>query len=269
MLLFVNQSAICVHLKIEMTARSPLRFLINLIGFNILQKLMKNLGLIFDQNTTQKANKHRQWMFSFKKEGILSWKPVWIFLPARVKWRENRTSTLASIICITMGPHFVLIFVLSTAHCVTIIMCAAENSEMVIPWIQSNADSWNGSYFNFLHSMNIIYFDMCKWGFIHYKKLSAWIWGCSAAATVIPLKFTLKRKKNLKKPGRAQLCLVKGGFFFSVWLLHLEKGNLSGLDQIRFLWIIFSSNMFDLIEVQRHLRAFPPFILKQIIRPID
>lgn len=185
-------------------------------------------------NKQKKPLQSRQWMFSFKKEGILSWKPAWICLPARVKWRENRTSTLASIICITMGPDFVLIFVLSTAHCVTIIMCAAENSEMVIPWIQSNADSWNGSYFNFLHSMNIIYFDMCKWGFIHYEKLSAWIWGCSAAATVIPLKFTPQ-----KKPGRAQLCLVKGGFFFSFWLLHLEKGNLSGLDQLRFPWIIF------------------------------
>lgn len=40
---------------------------------------------------------------------------------------------------------------------------------MVIPWIPSNADSWNGSYFNFLYSMNIIYFDMCKWGFMHLK----------------------------------------------------------------------------------------------------
>lgn len=163
---------------------------------------------------------------------------------ARVEWRENRTCTLASIICITMGPDFVLIFILSTAHCVTIIMCAAENSEMVMPWIQSNADSWNGSYFNFLHSMNIIYFDMCKWGFIHYKKLSTWIWGCSTAAVIL-LKFT-RQKKEKKNCSRAQI-LVKGVFVFTFWLLQSKE---TCQDRICFLWIIiFSFNMFDLVEV--------------------
>lgn len=64
----------------------------------------------------------------------------------------------------------VLIFVLAAARCVIIIMiCATEKSEMVMSWIPSNADSWNGSYFNFLYSVNVIYFDMCKWGSTHLK----------------------------------------------------------------------------------------------------
>lgn len=157
-----------------------------------------------------------QWGSLFKKTGMFSW------MPCKSRVERSRTSTLASIICITMGPHFVLIFIISTAHCVTIIMCAVENSEMVMPWIQSNADAWKGSHFNFLPSMNIIYFDMCKWGFIHYKKLSKWIWGCSTAALIL-LKFTLRKKKK-KNPGRAQ-SLVKGVFIFSFWLLQLETGK--------------------------------------------
>lgn len=68
------------------------------------------------------------------------------------------------------GTTQVFIFVLATARCVILIMiCATEKSEMVMSWIPSIADSWNGSYFNFLYSMNIIYFDMCKWGFMHLK----------------------------------------------------------------------------------------------------
>lgn len=131
------------------------------------------------------------------------------------------------------GTTLVLIFVLGTAHCVTIIMiCVTEKSEMVMPWIPSNADSWNGSYFNFLHGMKIIYFDMCKWGFMHYKKKSAWIW-VWCTTIVILLKFTSNNCSEAR-------CLMKGvwgfvlfclGVSLLVWLFStsaFRKGNLSG-----------------------------------------
>lgn len=55
----------------------------------------------------------------------------------------------------------VLIFILATARCVILIMiCATEKSEMVMSWITSNADAIYGLYFNFLYSVNIIYFDI-------------------------------------------------------------------------------------------------------------
>lgn len=48
-------------------------------------------------------------------------------------------------------------------------ICATEKSEMVMSWIPSNTDAIYGLYFNFLYSMNIIYFDIVQMRFHTFR----------------------------------------------------------------------------------------------------